>query len=172
MTEPMEREPEYDPESVGLPGTVDPDSTAYDEFESGRESDGPETPVSPYDRPIAADAYGTTPEEAQLGTPLDWRLAAEVPDVTAEAPASTEDSVHDPEEANEPEGDRLDEFDAVAPTDLDAEDDPGAPVGRLAPSDDPDFAVRGEMTAAADVGFAGGGLTAEEAAMHLVDEPD
>jgi hypothetical protein len=172
MTVPMEREPEYDPESVGLPGTVDPDSTAYDELESGRESDGPETPVSPYDRPIAADAYGTTPEEAQAGTPLDRRLAAEVPDVTAEPAADTDDPAYDPEGADEPEGDRLDEFDPGPSTDLDADDDPGEPVGRLAPSDDPDFAVRGQMTAGADVGLAGGGLSAEEAAMHLVDEPD
>ncbi len=51
MTSDDPRPPEYDPESVGLPDTFDPDSTAFDENESVREADGPDPVLWPDDRP-------------------------------------------------------------------------------------------------------------------------
>ncbi len=69
-----------DPEADGLPDTADDDSSAYDDVESGREADGPDPGSLPADRPLGLDRFGTTPAEAQAGTPLDQRLAAEVPE--------------------------------------------------------------------------------------------
>jgi hypothetical protein len=64
--------PHSDPESDGLPGVADDDSSAYDEVETGREADGP--------RPAALPGNRGVPHE---GHTLDQRLAEEEPDVSA-----------------------------------------------------------------------------------------
>ena len=57
------------------------------------------------------------------------------------------------------------------PLDLDGED-PGDLVGRLSDADDDRSGGRHNETIAFDAGMAGGGYTAEESAMHLVDDED
>jgi hypothetical protein len=150
-----QREPVYDPEAVGQPGTVDPDSRADDEAESGREADGPQTPVAPYDRPQAMDAFGTTAEEGRQGTPLDRRLSAELPDVTpVDAEAADQEAA-----AVEP--------DDAALADLDGGSVAEPVAGRLIqPADPGTSSMMGQ-----DTGMAGGGASAEETAMHVVEEP-
>lgn len=152
-----ERIPEYDPESVGYPDVIDPDSTAFDEDESVREADGPETPLSPYATPSALDRYGTTPEEAREGTPLDLRLRAEVPDVGADDPA--DDDVEWSNRRGDVADDEVEE-DEPPPIDDGEPDD----VGRLE-ADGAEDPLTGR-----DEGFAGGGMSAEESAMHRDDE--
>src|SRR5882757_6848502 len=76
MSDEYQRLPQYDPESVGLPDTVDPDSSAFDEDESVREADGPETPLSPFHTPAVLNDLDPTS--------LDERLRAEEPDFGAE----------------------------------------------------------------------------------------
>src|SRR5689334_20906770 len=73
--------PLSDPEAEGLPATADPDTTAYDEVESARISDGPDPGPLPGDEALAVDRYGTTPEEARLGEPLAYKLMREEPDI-------------------------------------------------------------------------------------------
>ena len=139
----IDREPEYDPESVGFPDTIDPDSSAYDEDESVREADGPTTPLAPYYTPAGLDEH----DDSQL----DQRLRAEVPDVSADDP--------------EPDPRRVDAADDEWEADEDPEDDedPQDGVGRLG-----DDNYGGQHTAyAMDEGLSGGGASAEEAAMHL-----
>jgi uncharacterized protein DUF5709 len=144
----FDREPEYDPESVGFPDTIDPDSSAYDEDESVREADGPTTPLAPY-----YTAAGLDPRD---DSQLDQRLRAEVPDVSADDPA--------------PDPRRVDSADDEWEADEDPEDDedPQDPVGRLA-----EESGGGQHTTyALDEGLAGGGESAEEAAMHLTEGTD
>ena len=91
--------------------------------------------------------YGTTVDEERRGESLDQLLAEEEPDVSADAPWTDEDSPSDDDREWEPRSGRL-----VAP-------DEGA-------HDDEETNVF-----ARDVGKDGGGASAEEAAVHLTDEP-
>jgi hypothetical protein len=155
-----QREPVYDPESVGLPDTVDPDSMAYDEAESVRETDGPQTPVSPYDRPQALDAPGIDGR----ATSLDARLAAELPDVGA---------VDDGREFEGRDGEVAGEVAAAfGESDLRDEVADDYSVGRLVAPSDMGSTERRQSLQGEDAGLAGGGASAEEAAMHLTDEDE
>jgi Family of unknown function (DUF5709) len=155
MTDRFERAPEYDPESVGLPDTVDPDSTAFDERESVREADGPGTPLAPFHTPVALNEFDQTQ--------LDQRLRAEVPDVGANDPDE-----YDVARANARADVADDELEADDYPDDEAE--PDRPVGRLAVAFDDGSGGLHDATFAEDEGFAGGGASAEESAMHVIGE--
>jgi hypothetical protein len=59
----------------GVPAT---DEVPEELLRTGEISEGPVPP--PFDRPLAADEWGTTEWEEREGEPLDRRLAREVPD--------------------------------------------------------------------------------------------
>ncbi|GAA0910811.1 hypothetical protein [Virgisporangium aurantiacum] len=157
-----------DPEAEGLPGYADDDSVADERRESGRIADGPDPAALPSDTPLAVDRYGTTAEEARLGEPLDYKLAQEQPEHHRTGPNTDEgdaltDDVDNLRDASiapiQPNPDSpVSMYDV--PGELDA--DRGAPVGRLMEN--------GDDLAAFDAGAAGGGPTAEEAAIHEVRE--
>src|SRR4051794_9611962 len=75
-----------DPESEGLPGTADDDSSADDEVDTGRWADGSDPAALPSEHPLAVDKFGTTAEEQRAGESLDHRLSQEQPDVQPEDP--------------------------------------------------------------------------------------
>ncbi|MEV1048277.1 DUF5709 domain-containing protein [Streptomyces sp. NPDC049916] len=106
---------------------------------------------SPPERPLAVDKFGTTAAEEQQGESLDQRLAQETADVTP-LPG---DGIGD---LTGGEGEPLER----------SERDPRA--GRLTEAEDP----TGKRTDAfaEDVGIDGGAASAEEAAVHIVDEDD
>jgi hypothetical protein len=190
--------PVSDPEADGLPDVADDDSTAWDDVESGRISDGPDPAALPLDRddrPLAVDAYGTTPEEARVGESLDHKLAREVPDPALSGAGERPDVVASPVagESFDPDAisTEVDAVDADTALDLDMapiqpnRDSPvslydtgigggdrgaNATVGRLV---EPDEGI-GEDTEkdaiAYDAGAAGGGASAEEAALHEIPE--
>jgi len=118
---------------------------------------------SPPERPRGVDAFGTTAAEQRQGESIEQRLAHEVPD-----PANMfEDPLFDERlvGGNDP--------DAIGLEDDDLREEVGdRRSGRLMASeegepDDPES----EMVAR-DVGIDGGGSSAEEAAMHIIeDEP-
>ncbi len=119
---------------------------------------------SPPERPRGVDAFGTTLAEQRQGESIEQRLAHEQPD-----PAN---AVEDPLAESDMVGG--DDPDAIA-----AEDDfLGDPevgsrrTGRLmAPDEGTHEDAESEMLAS-DVGIDGGGSSAEEAAMHIIeDEP-
>ena len=119
---------------------------------------------SPPERPRGVDAFGTTLAEQQQGESLEQRLAHEEAD-----PAN---ALEDPLEYSDMVGG--DDPDAIA-----AEDDflgdgevGGRRSGRLlAPDEGAHEDTESDMVAD-DVGIDGGGSSAEEAAMHIVeDEP-
>jgi Family of unknown function (DUF5709) len=94
-----------------------------------------------------ATRFGTTAEEEREGESLDQLLAEEEPETTDDGAWTDEDDPRDDDSTTEPRAGRL-----VAP-------DEGA-------HDDEET-----DTVATDVGIDGGGAAAEEAAVHLTDEP-
>jgi hypothetical protein len=143
------RDQRPDPDDEGIPEYAEDTSTAYEQ-DRPRFEDSPE--ALPTDHPLAVDEFGVTRAEAREGESLEAALAREEPDVGR---------VPGPDEAG-PSG--LDDE-----TGLD-HPAPGRPVGRLV---EPDEGVREDVDSdmfADDVGAAGGGLSAEEAAMSEVPE--
>lgn len=114
---------------------------------------------SPPEKWSAGQGWGNTPLEEELGSTLDQRLEQEVPEPDPYALA----------EAEAEHGEIVDD-DVVDATPL---DDVGAErAGRLV---QPDEGVRTDAEkdlVATDVGIDGAGASAEEAAVHVVDEAD
>jgi hypothetical protein len=140
----------------------------------GDPGDDPLDPgIIPPDRWSAGVRYGTTLAEERAGESLDQLLAEEEPDQVAD----TDDGLP---EGRLPEGSEIGEDPADIDEDpadqdidgllLDAGPDPRA--GRLVaqdegahPDEEPDLVAR-------DVGIDAGGASAEEAAVHVVDDDD
>lgn len=175
-------DPVSDPEAEGLPGTADDDSTAWDDVESGRESDGPSPGSLPTDRPLAVDHFGVTFEEQRIGESLDYKLARErgEPDAADGEPLPSQGD--DVDTANE-ELDRPSPDAGLATVVIVPDDSPvslydrpdvvpgaGEPVGRLVEPDEGAHSDEESTAVAWDAGAAGGGASAEEAAMHDVTE--
>lgn len=103
---------------------------------------------SPVEQPRGVDAWGVTPEEERTGQPLAGRLRRESPDET------TDDDGDGLGDARGTDGELYDDEVGVARS------------GRLvlAEGDEDGFAE--------DIGIDGAGASAEEAAVHLVEDPD
>jgi hypothetical protein len=180
--------PISDPEAEGLPGVADDDSSARDDVGTGRVADGPDPAALPLDRddrPLAVDAFGTTPEEAREGESLDLKLSREVPDPALALPGTRPDAAATGPEAYDPDAISAD-LDAVDPaTLLDSGpvdphlDSPVSmydtgvgerPVGRLVEPDEGLGADNERDAVAYDAGSDGGGASAEELAVHPVPD--
>ena len=123
--------------------------------------------VVPPERWSAGVRYGDTAAEQSEGESLDQLLAEEEPDDTLEL---TEDELEDDEE--EPED--IEDFDA-GDEDVDGlllDDGPDPRAGRLVAEDEGAHPDEEEDLVASDVGIDGGAATAEEAAVHVVEEDD
>lgn len=121
------------------------------------------------DRPLGSEKFGTTHAEAEQGESLDDRLAEEVPevgahdpvdDIVAADPATFAGSAADAEETD----------DAVLADAYGAGDAAEDEVGRLVEPDEGAHTDMERDMLATDVGRDGGGMSAEEAAMHVEDE--
>jgi hypothetical protein len=112
-----------------------------------------DTGWSPAERPWAVDDWGTTEAEESAGESLDGRLARELPD------------------AAEDEGDGLGDS---SDTDGELVDDEvgDARAGRLVDAGDGEGEDADDEMWARDEGIDGGAASAEEAAVHVVREPD
>lgn len=151
--------------------SLDPDEVDFDQDlalgETGEDDVIQQSWVAP-DRPLGAGHHGETAAEQAEGSSLEERLAAELPDVDGERPG---DEVLPSEQ---PLDDALGED--VAAEDLVYTDDPEGEVGDLragrlvAPDEGAHENAEKDMVAS-DVGIDGGAASAEEAAMHVVEEP-
>ena len=124
--------------------------------------------VVPPERWSAGIRYGTTAEEQEEGESLDQLLAEEEPDDTLEL---TEDELEDDDEEDEED----EEDDDAGDEDVDGlllDDGPDPRAGRLVAEDEGAHPDEEEDLVATDVGIDGGAATAEEAAMHVVEEDD
>ena len=115
------------------------------------------------DRWSAAIRFGTTAGEQNEGESLDQQLAEEEPD-----------DAYDDDDDDEESSDGAEDEDAAA-EDVDGlllDDGPDPRAGRLVAEDEGAHADTEEDLVASDVGIDGGGATAEEAAIHVVEEDD
>jgi Family of unknown function (DUF5709) len=130
---------------------------------SGAPGDDPlDRGVVPPERWSAGVRYGVTAQEQEQGESLDQLLAEEEPDLDDEY---DEDEDEDGTEDDEDAGDE----------DLDGlllDDGPDPRAGRLVAEDEGAHPDEEEDLVASDVGIDGGGATAEEAAVHVVEEDD
>jgi Family of unknown function (DUF5709) len=127
--------------------------------------------VVPPERWSAGIRYGTTEQEQEEGESLDQLLAEEEPDDTLEL---TEDELEDDDE-DEEDVEESDAEDDAGDEDVDGlllDDGPDPRAGRLVAEDEGAHPDEEEDLVASDVGIDGGGATAEEAAMHVVEEDD
>jgi hypothetical protein len=123
--------------------------------------------VVPPERWSAGMRFGSTAEEQEEGESLDQLLAEEEPDVGAEDEEDEED---------EDERGEDDDWDENATggdiSRFEAEDGPDPRAGRLVAEDEGAHADAEPDLVARDAGIDSGGATAEEAAVHEVDEDD
>ena len=123
---------------------------ASDTLDDDAVADPLDVGIAPADRWSGANRFGTTAAEQRQGESLDQRLAEEEPDVSL----SEDDDDEDEDELNrrgyeaEPRAGRIFAEDEGIGPDLEAE------------------------AVAYDAGIDAGGASAEEAAMHIVDDPD
>lgn len=117
---------------------------------------------SPPERPRGVDAFGTTLAEQRQGESIEQRLAHEVPDPTA----AFEDPLADPDRVGG------DDPDAIAAEDdfLGGDEVGDRRSGRLIAPDEGHREDTEPTMVADDVGIDGGGSSAEEAAIHIIDD--
>jgi hypothetical protein len=172
-----------DPQASGLPDTADDDSTAYDEVNSPRWSDGPDPAALAGVGPGGSNRFGDTAEEQRQGEGLDRRLRQEQPDFGAEEALPPrrdplDDTVDDPQQRQfdrdvwEP-GPTSDPNSPISLYD-DGQLDDESPraVGRLVAPDEGSGYDDEPDSVAYDAGAAGGGASAEELAIHETRAPD
>jgi hypothetical protein len=138
---------------------LDPEDT----LDQGGPTDPLDEGYSPAERPWAVDDFGTTPREEAEGESLDGRLARERPDSWA-AESDDDDGLGDETDSD---GELRD--DEVGDTRS------GRLVSESYVAEDASGVGGEENDAdllAADVGIDGAGASAEEAAVHLIADPD
>jgi Family of unknown function (DUF5709) len=124
--------------------------------------------VAPPERWSAGMRSGTTEEEQAEGESLDELLAEEEPDETAdelEDAESDDDELEDEDDEDEDAGDE--DVDGLL-----LDDGPDPRAGRLVAEDEGAHPDDEEDLVATDVGLSGGAASAEEAAVHVVEEDD
>ncbi|MFC5218240.1 DUF5709 domain-containing protein [Streptomyces coerulescens] len=131
------------------------EDTGLLDAEDTLENDGVDDPLdrgwSPPDRPWAVEHSGVTAAERHQGETLDQRLAEEMPDLAT------------------PDGDGMGDAEGTDGELLDNE--VGAlRSGRLVAPDEGAHEDEESALVATDVGIDGAAASAEEAAMHIVDE--
>jgi hypothetical protein len=136
----------YDPAGLDASDTLDGDP-GDDPLDQG---------IAPPDRWSAGEGFGTTAPEEQEGESLDQLLAEEEPDPYAET------------DSDEGEG----EGENLRADDLWDDDEPEPRSGRLVADDEGAHADDEDELVAHDVGIDGGAASAEEAAVHVLDDDD
>jgi hypothetical protein len=141
----------------------------YQVLDSSETLDGPpgddplDRGVVTPDRWSAGIRFGTTASEQNEGESLDQLLAEEEPDDALDA----DDDEEEPGDSGEDEDAGEEDVDGLL-----LDDGPDPRAGRLVAEDEGAHADSEADLVASDVGIDGGGATAEEAAIHVVDEDD
>lgn len=147
-----------DPEDTEVYGgySVDDEDQPQGEGDSLSDNRGLDDPLdegySPPEKWSVAEGYGNTPLEEELGETLDMRIAQEEPEPDPYVEAEREDL--NPEET---------EF-------LDDGEVGDVRAGRLVAPDEGAHEDEEKDLVGDDVGIDGAGASAEEAAMHVVDD--
>ena len=123
--------------------------------------------VVPPERWSAGVRYGVTAEEQEEGESLDQLLSEEEPDPALQFEDDDEDDDDDDEEEEEDDDAGDEDVDGLL-----LDDGPDPRAGRLVAEDEGAHPDDEADLVATDVGIDGGGATAEEAAVHVVEEDD
>ena len=116
--------------------------------------------VIPPERWTSAIRFGSTAEEQESGESLDQLLAEEEPDVVPDVDDEQPEDIDGDEDAGDEDVDGL----------L-LDDGPDPRAGRLVADQDAEAAGDTDLVAR-DAGIDGGAATAEEAAVHIVEDED
>lgn len=155
----------YDIEGAGTYSVDDEDQLQRDDTLVDRGVDDVlDEGYSPPDRPPAGLAFGTTAAEAARGETLAMRMAQEEPDPNLQF----DDPLADRHDGEEPGQDYDPEADAF----LDGREVGDERAGRLVAPDEGAHEDTEKDLVAGDVGIDSGAASAEEAAMHVIDEQD
>ena len=137
---------------------------------SGAPGDDPlDRGVVPPERWSAGMRFGSTADEQSSGESLDQLLAEEEPDPSLDIGDDLDDDEDDEDDEDS------DEYDDEAEQDIDGlllDDGPDPRAGRLIAEDEGAHPDEEADLVARDAGIDGGGATAEEAAMHVVEDDD
>ena len=134
---------------------------ASDTLEGDPGDDPLDQGVAPPERWSAGMRFGSTAAEQEDGESLDQLLAEEEPDITADASDERPEDIAGDEDAADEDVDGL----------L-LDDGPDPRAGRLVAEDEGAHPAAEADLVARDVGIDGAAATAEEAAVHVVDDDD
>lgn len=155
-------------DSSGVFSVDDEDQPGAEDFMLDRGIDDPlDEGYSPPEKPRAVESFGTTFEEAREGESLEQRIAQEEPDPNLEVDDPLADDTDELHNADRDDPDDVADEDDGFVGDAEVGD---RRAGRLV---DPDEGVREDAEkdlVGRDVGIDGGAASAEEAAVHVVDE--
>lgn len=155
MSQPSDGAPDVDLtdlDQVEAEDSIDLDQVLGDD----EVDDSLDTSYSPPERPLALDEFGTTAAEQAQGETLDQRLAEEVPDPNLAADLAP---------------DRWDDDGAPVDDPLGDGEVGDRRAGRLVAPDEGLEEDREKDLVASDVGIDAGAAGAEEAAVHVVEDP-
>jgi hypothetical protein len=134
---------------------------ASDTLAGDPEDDPLDRGVIPPQRWSAGMRFGSTAAEQQSGESLDQLLAQEEPDIASDVGDELPEDIAGDEDAADEDVDGL----------L-LDDGPDPRAGRLVAGDEGAHPDREADLVARDIGIDGGAATAEEAAVHVVDDDD
>ncbi|HMH91957.1 MAG TPA: DUF5709 domain-containing protein [Streptosporangiaceae bacterium] len=152
----------FEQDDIDDEGVLDPSDT----LDGEPDADPLDAGYLPTDRWSVGMGYGSTEAEERAGESLDQLLAEEEPDVTLD-PAEKE-----PDEAS---GEGEDGDEDAGDEDVDGlllDDGPDPRAGRLVAEDEGAHSDEEPDLVASDAGIDGGAASAEEAAVHVVDDVD
>jgi hypothetical protein len=150
----------FEQDDIDDEGVLDPSDT----LDGEPDGDPLEAGYLPTDRWSAGMRFGSTEAEERAGESLDQLLAEEEPDITVD-PAEEEEDEAAGEGEDEDAGDE--DVDGLL-----LDDGPDPRAGRLVAEDEGTHSDEETDLVASDVGIDGGAASAEEAAVHVVDDVD
>src|SRR5580692_7259349 len=151
----------YEQDDIDDEGVLDPSDT----LDGEPDGDPLDAGYLPTDRWSAGMRFGSTEAEERAGESLDQLLAEEEPDIALDPAEEREDEAAGEGGEDEDAGDE--DVDGLL-----LDDGPDPRAGRLYAEDEGAHPDEEEDLVARDVGISGGAATAEEAAMHVVEEDD
>jgi hypothetical protein len=152
----------FEQDDIDDEGVLDPSDT----LDGAPDGDPLEAGYLPTDRWSAGMRFGSTEAEERAGESLDQLLAEEEPDIALD-PAE--------EEPDEASGEGEDGDEDAGDEDVDGlllDDGPDPRAGRLVAEDEGAHSAEEADLVASDAGIDGGAASAEEAAVHVVDDAD
>jgi hypothetical protein len=151
----------FEQDDIDDEGVLDPSDTL-----DGEPGDDPlDAGYLPTDRWSAGMRFGSTEAEERAGESLDQLLAEEEPDIAVDPAEERQDEAAGQDGEDEDAGDE--DVDGLL-----LDDGPDPRAGRLYAEDEGTHSAEEPDLVAHDAGIDGGAASAEEAAVHVVDDDD